>query len=291
MDKPSAGVTSTSEAAEPSARGSKFKLVKMQKRHNNRRLYFDELAETCRNYFIPYISRWYPVGPGTRVMEIGCGEGGNLLPFARLGCDVTGVDIAACRIEEARRFFREEQARGRFTRQDIFNLHLPGRGYDIILCHDVLEHIKGKGLLLSLIKGYLNEGGIVFMSFPAWMMPFGGHQQICSSRVLSHLPYVHLLPKALYRGLIRLAGESEACLDELMSIRSTRATIEAFERLVGQQGLAVRDRTLYLVNPHYRVKFGLKPRRLARPLSGIPWLRDFLCSSCFYILQAEDLTT
>ena len=33
----------------------------MQERHNNRKLYFDELAETCRNYFMPYIKGWHEV--------------------------------------------------------------------------------------------------------------------------------------------------------------------------------------------------------------------------------------
>lgn len=260
----------------------------MQERHNNRKLYFHELAETCTNYFIPYINRWHEVKAGMRVMEIGCGEGGNLLPFARLGCNVTGVDIASCRIEEARRFFTAEQARGKFIAQDIFKLQEPGQQYDIIICHDVLEHIGNKGLLLRRIAGFLSQGGIIFMSFPAWQMPFGGHQQICRNRILSHLPFIHLLPEVMYRGLIRLAGEDEACLGELLSIRRTRITVEAFERLAKREGLTVRDRTLYLVNPHYKVKFGLKPCKLKRPVSGIPNLRDFLCSSCFYILSRRE---
>ena len=257
----------------------------MQERHNNRRLYFRELAETSANYYIPYITRWHEVRAGMKVLEIGCGEGGNLLPFARLGCEVTGVDIASCRIEEARRFFRDEQAGGRFIAADILKLEEPACGYDIIICHDVLEHIGDKDRLLSRIAGCLGPGGIVFMSFPAWQMPFGGHQQICRSRILSHLPFVHLLPEALYKGVIRLSGESRACLQELLAIRSTRITIEAFERLVGQTNLTILDRTLYLVNPHYKVKFGLTPRLLKRPLSSVPYLRDFLSSSCFYILK------
>ena len=257
----------------------------MQERHNNRRLYFRELAATSANYYIPYITRWHEVRAGMKVLEIGCGEGGNLLPFARLGCDVTGVDIASCRIEEARRFFWEEQAGGRFIAADILKLEEPVGRYDIIICHDVLEHIGDKDRLLSRIADCLVPGGIVFMSFPAWQMPFGGHQQICRSRILSHLPFVHLLPGALYKGVIRLSGESRACLQELLAIRSNRITIEAFERLVGQTNLTILDRTLYLVNPHYKVKFGLTPRLLKRPLSSVPYLRDFLSSSCFYILK------
>ena len=259
----------------------------MQKRHHNRRLYFDELAATCTDYFIPYIKRWHEVEAGTKVLEIGCGEGGNLLPFALLGCDVTGVDIAMCRIEEARRFFKREQVQGRFIAEDIFNLGALACKYDIIICHDVLEHLDGKPLFLSLIGNYLNTGGIVFMSFPAWQMPFGGHQQICRNPILSHLPFVHLLPEVLYKRVLKLSGESDATQNELLSIRRTRITIEAFERLVNQTDLMIADRTLYLINPHYRVKFGLHPRKLQFPFSSIRYLRNYLCSSCFYLLSRE----
>lgn len=260
----------------------------MQERHNNRRRYFEELADTCANFFIPYIKLWHEVAPGMSILEVGCGEGGNLLPFSKIGCDVTGIDIASGRIDEAKRFFKEKHARGKFIAEDFLELKVFECRYDIILCHDVLEHINDKEKFLSRIGCFLKEDGIVFMSFPAWQMPFGGHQQICRNRILSHLPFVHLLPKVLYRGIIRLAGESDACLNELLYIRRTRITIEAFERLVSQTDLTVLDRTLYLINPHYKVKFGLKPSRLTTSLSSVPYLRDFFCSSCFYILKKGD---
>ena len=257
----------------------------MQERHNNRSSYFRELAETCTNYFIPYIKRWHAVEPGMKVLEIGCGEGGNLLPFARMGCQVTGVDIAATRIDEAREFFAREQAEGTFIADNIFNLRELEHTYDIILCHDVLEHLPDKDVFLGRVGSYLSPGGVVFMSFPAWQMPFGGHQQICRSRLLSHLPFVHLLPRALYRRVIRMAGESDDCLRELLSIKETRISIEMFERLLRRTDLRIQNRTLYFINPHYRVKFGLAPRRLVRPFSSLPYVRNFLCSSCFYLLQ------
>lgn len=257
----------------------------MQERHINRKLYFNELAMTCSNYFIPYIKRRHEVKAGMEVLEIGCGEGGNLLPFSRISCNVTGVDIASCRIEEARRFFNEEQAKGTFIADDVFNLKELEHKYDIIICHDVLEHIDNKELFLSQIGNYLNKEGIVFMSFPAWQMPFGGHQQICRNKILSHLPFVHLLPEVLYKGIIRLSGEDDACLNELMSIRRTRITIEAFEKMIRPADLIIRDRILYFINPHYNVKYGMSPCKLRFPFSSIPYLRNFLTSSCFYILN------
>ena len=41
---------------------------------------------------------------------------------------------------------------------------------DIIICHDVLNHLYGKALFLSLLADYLAGGGIVFMSFLALLL-------------------------------------------------------------------------------------------------------------------------
>jgi ubiquinone/menaquinone biosynthesis C-methylase UbiE len=35
------------------------------------------------------------IGPGMRVLDLGCGDGTTALPLARTGADVTGIDIAA----------------------------------------------------------------------------------------------------------------------------------------------------------------------------------------------------
>ena len=66
----------------------------MQERHINRDRYFEEQAQTTRKYYIPYIKRIVGDLP-EKVLEVGCGEGGNLLPFAESGCEIVGVDIAA----------------------------------------------------------------------------------------------------------------------------------------------------------------------------------------------------
>lgn len=57
----------------------------MQERHTDRERYFRELAQTSREFYIDYLRKFKNIGDGTRVLEIGCGEGGNLLPFAEAG--------------------------------------------------------------------------------------------------------------------------------------------------------------------------------------------------------------
>ena len=116
----------------------------MQERQTNRELYFEELAATSKKYFIPYISEFKKIERGMSILEIGCGDGGNLLPFAEMGCDTTGVDISSGRIEDAIRFFRKRSARGTFIASDIFKMKELEHKFDLVICHDVLEHIADK---------------------------------------------------------------------------------------------------------------------------------------------------
>ena len=82
-----------------------------------------------------------------------------------------------------------------------------------------------------------------------------------------------------------MSGEDGFTVNELMSIHKTRQTVEGFDRLARGAGFTVHDRQLWLVNPHYDIKFGLRPVRLCRLLSGIPYIRNFMATSCFYMLS------
>lgn len=255
----------------------------MQSRHLDRRRYFMEEAATTEKYFIPYLSRFVSTN-GVRVLEVGCGEGGNLLPFARRACRVTGVDMSELRIRQAQAYFREEGAAAEFVCSDILNYDCHGRSFDIIIMHDVVEHVSDKAALLSKLSFMLAHRGVVFVAFPPWQMPFGGHQQIARSRFLSHIPFVHLLPHAVYEHMLKLFGEDNFTVDELMAIRKTRCTVEELGRIAAHTGYAVADMKLWMINPHYETKFGLRPLALPSPLRMLPYVRDFLTSSCFYLL-------
>lgn len=261
----------------------------MQTRHKDRRKYFNELARTAERHFMPYTDRWNSKGRAARVLEVGCGEGGNLLPWARRGCPVTGIDISKERIEEAQKFFSEAGATGQFVCADALKPVTHGKSYDLIIVHDVVEHIDEKTRLLLNLRQILADGGIIFAAFPSWLMPFGGHQQIAGSKVLSHLPFVHLLPYPAYRRIMEAFGENPSTISELLDIKHTRCSISTFEHCIEKAGLEVADRRLYLINPHYETKFGLRPKRLWRAAASIPGLRDSLSTSCWYILRKKHI--
>lgn len=256
----------------------------MQRRQLDRAMYFKELATTSKKYYIPYIQTYKAIKAGMHILEIGCGDGGNLLPFSEMSCHTIGVDIAENRIKDAKRFFKEVNAKGIFIASDIFKINNLESSFDIVICHDVLEHISNKEQFLIGLKKFLSKDGIIFMSFPAWQMPFGGHQQICRSWLASRLPFIHLLPTSLYIDLLRLCSEKQETIKELLNIKHTQCSIEAFRRIALQEYKIVNQQ-FYFINPHYEIKFGLKPRKLSSIISAIPYIRNFFTTSCFYILK------
>lgn len=260
----------------------------MQRRQTDRKLYFKELAVTSEKYFVPYIKKYIELGPETKVLEIGCGDGGNLLPLAKMGCSVLGCDISATRINDAIKFFKEEGVSAEFIASDVFLLEGLEKQFDLIICHDVIEHISDKYDFMSKCQRLLKPQGVLFVSFPAWQMPFGGHQQICRGRILSHLPFFHLFPSGIYRKILQIGGESEGCIKELLSIKETRCPIELFHSVLDRLGCyEIINREGWFINPHYEIKFGLKPRKINKLIDKIPYIRDFFTTSSFYILKLK----
>ncbi|MDR1273022.1 MAG: class I SAM-dependent methyltransferase, partial [Odoribacteraceae bacterium] len=130
----------------------------MQKRHLDKDLYFQEQRTTTEKYMIPYIREIMPVGPGTVVLEVGCGEGGNLLPFCRMGCRCAGVDLSPTRIDIARDKLPFDNVT--LICKNIYDVdprELPA--FDLIFSRDVLEHIHEQELFIGFIKKFLKPGG------------------------------------------------------------------------------------------------------------------------------------
>jgi SAM-dependent methyltransferase len=260
----------------------------MQERHLKRDKYFEEQSITTEKYVFPFLDSLREITPETTVLEIGCGEGGNLKPFLDAGCMVTGVDILESKIINANKFFAEHPLKDNLSliKMDIYDLGSDYfEKYDIIFMRDVLEHIHDQEKFMAHAKKFLKPGGLFFLGFPPWQYPFGGHQQMCQSRFLSHLPYFHLLPGSLYPGMMKLFGESEGLIGDLLEIRETRITIERFERILRKEAYTVRKVRFYFINPNYEIKFGLRPRQQLRMLTAIPWLRNFFVTTCYYVLE------
>lgn len=261
----------------------------MQKRHLDRKLYFCELADTSREFYLDYLSEYLLGKSNVRVLEIGCGEAGNLLPFAELGCEVVGIDLDDGKIEQAKISFSEAGQKGLFICDNFVTMQDQNLGkFDIILVHDVIEHIHQQDKLEFMlnIKKFMDDKSIIFCAFPAWQMPFGGHHQICQG-FASKLPFIHVLPNVIYKIILKVSGESDGKIGELLDIKSCKMSIERFESLVGNSNFGIVTKTLWFINPHYKRKFGLKPRKVNDILVKISYFRNFYTTSVWYLLKAK----
>ncbi|QUD87780.1 class I SAM-dependent methyltransferase [Phenylobacterium montanum] len=75
------------------------------------------------------------VGPGMKVLDLGCGDGTTAIPEAQRGAEVLGVDIAANLVEAANRRAREfGLANCRFQEGDASNLEgLADDSFDLVV--------------------------------------------------------------------------------------------------------------------------------------------------------------
>jgi len=261
----------------------------MQKRHLDPLQYINEQIFTTQKYIIPFIKQVKNIDASIQVLEIGCGEAGNLKPFLDLGCLCTGVDFSTPKIEKGKEFYANHPfAKNiRLISEDIYKTTEFYAQFNIIIIRDVIEHIHDQDRFLSLLKDLMAPNGVAFFAFPPWQNPFGGHQQICNSKVLSSLPYYHLLPAALYKTVLKLFGESDATITSLLEIKETGISLERFESLMVKNGYAKLLKTLYFINPNYEVKFGLKPRILLPFFGKIPYLRNYFTTCGYYLIKQK----
>jgi len=261
----------------------------MQKRHSDPLQYINEQILSTQRYVVPFIQQVKPIQASTQVLEIGCGEAGNLKPFLDLGCNCTGVDYSVGKIEKGREFYSTHpfSKNIKLISEDIYKTTEFHSQFDIIIVRDVIEHIHDQDKFLGLMKDLIAPNGIAFFAFPPWQNPFGGHQQICENKLLSALPYYHLLPMPLYKIFLKLFGESEGKISSLVEIKETGISLERFERLVAKNGYKQLFKTFYLTNPNYEIKFGLKPRKLSPLFAKIPYLRNFFTTCGYYLIAKK----
>ena len=257
------------------------------KQHKDDQVRYDQQVDNSKNYVLPFIQTSHTIGTGTRVLEVGCGEGGVLLPFIEKGCYCVGVDLDANRIRLSNLFLEKEVADNKvqFLLKNIYEEDFLNKfkgSFDVIILKDVIEHVPEQEKFVPYHKNFLSEGGQIFFGFPPWYMPFGGHQQVCEHKFTSVLPYYHILPRFLYKGILKLAGESDLVIKDLMEIKDTQISIERFERIVRISGLQIKNKQHFLFNPIYKYKFGVDPRKQFGLISAIPYVRNFLTTCVYY---------
>lgn len=104
--------------------------------------------------------------PRGKVCECACGTGSLTIPLARMGYQMTGVDLSPDMLFEASQKARKAGAMIPFVKQDMRVLHLH-RQMDAVLCtNDGLNYLKDAAELTDFFRAAwmaLRDGGGLFM--------------------------------------------------------------------------------------------------------------------------------
>jgi ubiquinone/menaquinone biosynthesis C-methylase UbiE len=82
-----------------------------------------------------------PICPGSNVLDLATGTGSIALQFAERGCNVTGIDVSAPMIAQARRKAAEKGLQARFLEYHLAEFDLPPEFDHAICLYDSLNYL------------------------------------------------------------------------------------------------------------------------------------------------------
>lgn len=243
--------------------------------------YWQYEYDVAARHMIPLLERWGITLRGIRVLDVGCGEAGSLAAMADRGAHCSGFDIEAPRVEWAR-----ELVAPRAIRLAVGNLFsappFAAETFDLLVLHDVFEHLERKEEALGLLQDFLTPAGRILITFPPYYSAYGAHQQFLSTWY-TRVPYFHLLPFSLSRIVPRLRKENTVFREEVEKLGRLKMGMAAFERIAARTGMTVEHKRAYLLSPNF-LRFGI-PALPAGVLGGIPVLGEIFCTGVVYLLS------
>ncbi|HET6402867.1 MAG TPA: class I SAM-dependent methyltransferase [Candidatus Kapabacteria bacterium] len=260
----------------------------------NERYYFGYQYGLGAQHIVPYLRRNGLNFAKKTICEIGCGEGGVLAALADEGASYAlGIDIRQEALDRAEIFFRSlfpppSEGVGLmnwdFRIHDVTNQETPAewrQKFDFVTLRDVMEHLDDTEGSLRHVMEFLRPGGYLYIVFPPYYSPFGGHQHLLKNRP-GKLPFLQFLPDALFKPLIKSGRAGD--IEEVMRLRTIRLTIGKFRQAVKKAGLEIVDEELYFLRPVFKLKFGL-PAMKVNALRMLPGLREVAALEAGYLLR------
>ena len=168
---------------------------------------FDDASSLCGTSYLlgPVLAFSGSLEAGTRVLDLGCGNGFWAGMFAQRGCTVVGIDASPTGIDIA----RTTHEGIRFEVMDIASNILAALDedpFDLVVSTEVIEHLYSPQTWADACRNALRPGGTVIVSTPyhGWLKNValaatgrldrhldasreGGHIKFFSKPVLSEL--------------------------------------------------------------------------------------------------------
>ncbi len=124
----------------------------------------------------------FPVAPGARVLDMGCGGGRHAFALYRRGADVVALDMDAAELKDVAGMFaamREagevpEGARAAAVRGNAYCLPFADESFDRIVAAEVLEHLPEDERAMAELARVLKPGGTLAVTVPRY-----GPEKLC----------------------------------------------------------------------------------------------------------------
>jgi SAM-dependent methyltransferase len=102
----------------------------------------------------------------TQLLDLGCGFGGYAISLQETGARVIGLDLDPQKIPG----FNQK------VLADALKLPFPDFSFNVIVCASLIEHVREPEILLQEITRVMAPGGYLYLSYPPFYSPVGGHQ-------------------------------------------------------------------------------------------------------------------
>jgi SAM-dependent methyltransferase len=113
------------------------------------------------------------IGPHSKILDAGCGTGGNLDLLSSLGCDVTGLEMEP----DAAEIARSKSGKAVYIGSLPDQIPFADESFDLIVLLDVLEHIEDDIGTLASLTAKLKPGGNLLITVPAFSFLWSSHDE------------------------------------------------------------------------------------------------------------------
>lgn len=243
--------------------------------------YWQYEYDVVAKHLLPLLNERGLYSNSKTLLDVGCGDGGGVSAFYDAGFVCKGFDIETRRVElaNAMRGTRDfEMVYGSIYDEDF---PCSKEQFDLIVLHDVFEHLEKKELVLEKLKSCLKSDGRILITFPPYYSAYGAHQQLLSSKA-GKIPFFHLFPFAISSIIDKLPNEHRSFIEEIKKLAKLKMGINKFESLVTESKLKIFSKKKYIIGPNH-IRFGLKPVG-AGIFGEIPVINELISSGVVYLL-------
>lgn len=105
------------------------------------------------------------LGPGSRLLEFGCGAGHTAVQLSQLGYDLTCLDISPGMAEATRRSYAQANLKAEIGVGTVHDLREPSQRFDAVFALGVMEYVPDHAATLRRVHELLKPGGLCVLSF------------------------------------------------------------------------------------------------------------------------------